>query len=191
VTRGLAIATMWRTIVVRVPCDRCETLPKQLLATHGSANFGSALLYFPSASAHGPPTSSVVLAEVRLDNLRANLALRNELETRPHRVSRRRLNPTFAFFAKLRGHLPSGAPEKRGSGCPHILKVCRVNFRGRLLRQRPVELMDKGCLGCFGLSDPFQADAAAGSQLEPDFDQLDPTKLVKQLPWGQGGSGWP
>ena len=47
--------------------------------------------------------------------------------------------------------------------------------------------MDKGGLGSFGLSNPFQADAPAGSQLEPDFDHLDAPKLVKQLPRGQGG----
>jgi hypothetical protein len=44
--------------------------------------------------------------------------------------------------------------------------------------------MDKGGLGSFGLSNPFQADAATGSQLEPDFDHLDAPKLVKQLPRG-------
>ena len=50
--------------------------------------------------------------------------------------------------------------------------------------------MDKGGLGSFGLSNPFQADAATGSQLEPDFDHLDAPKLVKQLPRGQGwGTG--
>jgi hypothetical protein len=37
------------------------------------------------------------------------------------------------------------------------------------------------------LSTHFQADAAAGSQLESDFEHLDPAKLVKQLPRGQGG----
>jgi len=47
--------------------------------------------------------------------------------------------------------------------------------------------MDKGGLGGSGLGDPFQADAAAGWRLEPDFDHLDAAKLVKQLPWGQGG----
>ena len=66
--------------------------------------------------------------------------------------------------------------------------------------------MDKGGLGSFGLSNPFQADAAAGSQLEPDFDHLDGPKLVKQLPrghafiplrfrqdlpWTAGGAGQP
>jgi hypothetical protein len=53
-----------------------------------------------------------------------------------------------------------------------------------LLRQRPVELMDNGGPASFGLCNPFQADAAAGSQLEPDFDHVDALQLVKQLPRG-------
>src|SRR5271166_3069903 len=45
-----------------VPCYRCETVPKQLLAPDGPANARSAFAHYPNASAHGPPTSSVVLA---------------------------------------------------------------------------------------------------------------------------------
>ena len=41
--------------------------------------------------------------------------------------------------------------------------------------------MNKSGLSSFGLSHPFQADAAAGAQFEPDFDQLDAGELVKQL----------
>ena len=38
--------------------------------------------------------------------------------------------------------------------------------------------------GSFGLSDAFQAVAAAGAQLEPEFDRPDAGKLVEQLTLG-------
>jgi len=46
-------------------------------------------------------------------------------------------------------------------------------------------LVNKGGLSGFGLSDAFQADAAASAKLEPDFHHLNAGKLVEQLPWGQ------
>ena len=47
--------------------------------------------------------------------------------------------------------------------------------------------MNECGLRSFGLSNAFQADAATGAELEPDFHYLDAGKLVEQLPWGQGG----
>ena len=41
--------------------------------------------------------------------------------------------------------------------------------------------MNKSGLSSFGLSHPFQADAAGRRAIEPDFDQLDAGELVKQL----------
>jgi hypothetical protein len=38
--------------------------------------------------------------------------------------------------------------------------------------------MNEGGLGSFGLGNPLQADATAGTQLEPDFDHLNAAKLV-------------
>jgi len=43
---------------------RKEMVSKQLLATNGPANAGSVFACYPNASAHGPPTSSVVLANL-------------------------------------------------------------------------------------------------------------------------------
>ena len=70
-------------------------------------------------------------------------------------------------------------------GCPHAFEIGLVDFRRGLLGQRPVKLVNKGSLSGFGLSDAFQANAAASAKLEPDFDHLNAGKLVKQLPWGQ------
>ena len=47
--------------------------------------------------------------------------------------------------------------------------------------------MNKGGLSGFGLSDAFQADAAASAKLEPDFHHLNAGKLIEQLPWRQRG----
>jgi hypothetical protein len=72
---------MWQPIAGRVPRYLFETVSKQLLATNGPANAGSAFAYYPNApsfvrrwpgggrttadrSARGRPTSSVVLANL-------------------------------------------------------------------------------------------------------------------------------
>ena len=66
-------------------------------------------------------------------------------------------------------------PEGAGEALvEHIKPLARTTDRPGVM----------GGLGGFGLSNSLQADAAAGTQLEPGFDHLDTAKLVKQLPWG-------
>ena len=55
-------------------------------------------------------------------------------------------NRTFAYWANLSGSF-SEAREKGGSGCPHIFDGGLVDFGWRLLRERPVKLVDKSSLG--------------------------------------------
>jgi hypothetical protein len=61
----------------------------------------------------------------------------------------------------------------------------RYRFSAAVAGQRPVKLVDKGSLSSFGLSNAFQADAAASAKLKPDFHHLNAGKLVEQLPRSQ------
>ena len=74
-------------------------------------------------------------------------------------------SPTFAFFCGSEDFLCR--PRLRGLRLSTHFRWWSCGFwAGGLLRQRPVELVDEGGLGSFGLSDPFQADAAPSAKLE-------------------------
>jgi hypothetical protein len=81
---------MWQPIARRRPYYLDKAVLEQLFATNGPATVGSAFTSYRYASAHGPPTSSVVL--VNLTEVRDQylfppaLPLGNELETRLHQL---------------------------------------------------------------------------------------------------------